>query len=112
MALLKHLLGNIFLFFLGFLSKSKKFVLCCGGGSKPNGYRFGDDYPPKVVYFKGCLGVHRGTPGYRGFDPLPCFTGFRSECEPGFLEASAFRVGCLLLAAPTELVPPQVKLDD
>ena len=27
-------------------------------------YRFGDDYPPKVVYFKA-------SPGYRGFDPQP-----------------------------------------
>ena len=23
-------------------------------------YLYGDDYPPKIVYFKGFLGVHRG----------------------------------------------------
>ena len=31
-------------------------------------YLFGDDYPPKVVYFKRFF---RCSPGYRGFDPQP-----------------------------------------
>ena len=33
------------------------------------GYLFGDDYPPKIIYFKGFWDVHRG------FDPQPFFLG-------------------------------------
>ena len=37
-----------------------------------NLYLFGDDYPPKIVYFKGFWDVHRG-----GFDPLPMWFAFK-----------------------------------